>query len=119
MSDWWRAWAGEAGLPRESLDDGELCLNEAVTNIILHGHRTDASVPLAITFEPLDDAVQMTITDHLSPFNPLEHPVHTAPTSLDQARPGGLGIHIMRVHAAGMAYHRSDDQNTLTLVFKR
>ena len=40
-----------------------------------------------------------------------------APTSLQEARVGDLGIHLMRSFADGMHYERRDGRNRLTLRF--
>jgi serine/threonine-protein kinase RsbW len=112
MSTWWREWAGMSGLSADARDRGELCLNEAVANIITHG---GTSRSIAVTFERKTDAVQMTIADDGKPFNPVTYPEADLPTTLNEASPGGRGIKILRRSASAMAYQRVDGWNALTL----
>ena len=114
MSAWWREWVGSVGGDTEIPDRGELCLNEAVANIIGHG---GASRAIAITFETDGDAVRMTIADNGAAFDPVTYPTPEPPATLDEARPGGLGIHILRTYADAVHYARVDDWNELTLRF--
>ena len=104
------------GLTGEVLDDAELCLNEVVANILQHGGGHPMR-PIEIALERTVDAVRMTIADHGRPFNPLDHPAQELPASLEAARAGGLGIHLVRTYATHVQYRRDDDRNMLTLVF--
>ncbi|HEX3703561.1 MAG TPA: ATP-binding protein [Vicinamibacterales bacterium] len=116
MSAWWRHWAESAGLGDDIGTRAELCLNEAISNIIRHG---GAGAPITITLalEPL--AVQITIVDEGPPFDPVTHPAADPPRTLEQARPGGLGVRIMRTSADDLDYFRLGALNTLTLTFFR
>src|SRR5262245_54677846 len=96
MSAWWRAWAGQAGLDASTTDAGELCLNEAVANIVVHGRANGGSHAIAVTLEGSSDAAQMTIVDRGAAFDPLEFPEPEVFRSLDDAPIGGLGIHLIR-----------------------
>jgi len=116
MSTWWREWATSLGLSAELQDRGELCLNEAVANIIRHGRRARA---VAITLEWDAEAVLMIVADDGDPFDPVTSPVADLPRTLDEARPGGLGIHILRADADAVAYQRDGDWNILTLTCTR
>jgi serine/threonine-protein kinase RsbW len=116
MSASWCEWAASIGLPTEIQDRGELCLNEAVANIILHSSLARA---ITITLDRETDVVRMTIADDGEPFDPLTHPAADRPRTLDEARPGGLGLHILRTSPNGVAYRRVGDRNELTLTLTR
>ena len=112
MSTWWREWAAEHGLSTDSLDRGELLLNEAAGNIVQHSVHAGAIV---ITLEQDAATVRMTIADDGDPFDPVAQAVADLPRTLDDARPGGLGLRIVRSETLTMAYRRTDGWNVLTL----
>ena len=113
MSAWWREWAAKRGLPAEFQDRGELCLNEAAGNIIQHAVRPNTIV---LTLEQEPASVRMTIADDGQAFDPVGHAVADLPRTLDEARPGGLGLRIVRSATETMAYRRADGWNSLTLI---
>ena len=114
MSAWWREWVASADCDTEVQERGELCLNEAVANIIGHG---GAPCAIAITFDTNGEGVRMTIADDGAPFDPVTYPAPVLPRRLDEARPGGLGIYILRTYADVVQYSRVDGWNELTLTF--
>jgi anti-sigma regulatory factor (Ser/Thr protein kinase) len=116
MSAWWREWAASIDPGTEVQNRGELCLNEAVANIIQHGGSPSA---IRITLDADVHAVRMTIADDGEPFDPLAYPKADLPRTLDEARPGGLGLHILRTSADVVDYGRLDGWNTVTLTFVR
>jgi serine/threonine-protein kinase RsbW len=116
MSTTWCEWAASIGLCAEVQDRGELCLNEAASNIIQHGGHARA---ITITLDGDTDAVRMTIADDGEPFDPLTHPAADLPRTLDEARPGGLGLHIVRTSADSVSYRRVGGWNKLTLTLTR
>ena len=118
MSAWWRQWASHAGLTSEACDRGELCLNEAVGNIIQHGTIDDERA-VEVVLERSSDAVRITVIDSGDRFNPLEHPVAALPSSLENATVGRLGIPLMGSSADEISYRRENGQNLLTFRFER
>jgi serine/threonine-protein kinase RsbW len=118
MSRWWREWALHAGLTSEACDRGELCLNEAVGNIIQHT-TFDHEPIVDIVLERSSDAICMTVIDSCDGFNPLERSPQAPPSSLENAAIGGLGIPLMRVSADEILYHRDNGRNLLTFRFER
>jgi anti-sigma regulatory factor (Ser/Thr protein kinase) len=118
MSTWWREWARHAGLTSETCDRGELCLNEAVGNIIQHSTIDDERA-VDVVLERSPDAVRITVIDSGDRFNPLERPSVELPSSLENATIGRLGIPLMRVSADDISYRRDHGQNLLTFRFER
>ena len=118
MSAWWREWASHAGLNSEACDRGELCLNEAVGNIIQHGTIDDHGA-VEVMLERSPHAVRITVIDSGDRFNPLEHPVVEPPSSLEHAAIGRLGIPLMASSADEISYRRENGQNLLTFRFER
>jgi anti-sigma regulatory factor (Ser/Thr protein kinase) len=118
VSAWWHDWARSAGLSDDARDRGELCLNEAVGNIIEHGAAgTPQSVDLIVELHAR--LVSVTVIDSGAPFNPLEHQPADRGTSLETTPDRGLGILMMRTFAESLAYRRNHNQNVLTFTFSR
>jgi anti-sigma regulatory factor (Ser/Thr protein kinase) len=116
LSAWAVELARELGCPADRVFDVDLCLTEAVSNVIRHGYVDDAlhEIGIEITREP--GALVIRIEDDARPFDPLQASKPLA-TSLDEAEPSGRGIALMRSAADSASYERSDDRNRLTVKF--
>jgi anti-sigma regulatory factor (Ser/Thr protein kinase) len=93
-----------------------LCLEEAATNVVMHGAPDDVDggfVRLRVAPEP--EVLRVIVEDRCGAFDPLTVPAPELPTSLDDARIGGLGIHLMRQYAQTIDYERRDGTNRLVL----
>jgi anti-sigma regulatory factor (Ser/Thr protein kinase) len=114
MSAWWREWAASKSVSAEAIDRGELCLNEAAGNIVQHSARPCA---ITITLRCEAEAVRLTIADDGAAFDPVGHPLADEAANLEDARPGGLGLRIIRT-AAHATYRRNGGWNELTLLLR-
>jgi serine/threonine-protein kinase RsbW len=95
----------------------QVCLEEAVANIIMYSAAKDAPLEIAVELERTDRALVARIEDNGSPYDPTRAPRRIVPASLAQAKVGNLGIHLMRRFAGGMHYERRDNRNRLTMRF--
>jgi len=105
----------------------ELCLEEALSNIIRHGYRGQAdqaiSIVCTVKCSPSDAAVDelvFTAEDHAPPFDPLALFADTpapAPVSFQDFPPGGQGIRLMHKFASRLAWQQLANGNRLTLAF--
>jgi anti-sigma regulatory factor (Ser/Thr protein kinase) len=90
-------------------------VDEAVTNAIVHGYR-GADGWLEVTAERVEDHVVITIEDTAPTFDPttvMEPDLSIPP---DRRRPGGMGIHLIRLATDSMSHRpRSGGGNILTL----
>ncbi len=97
----------------------DLVLEEMLMNRIEHafapGERRNTQVRLAVR----PDAVVMEFEDDGVPFDPLQGPAPTAPTSLQEARVGGLGLLLTRKAARECRYERRAGRNVFTVVLER
>lgn len=95
----------------------DLVLEELLMNQVLHAH-PQAVEPSTVGLQAwvVDDALVLHFTDSGIPFDPLSRPEVVAPASLDDARPGGLGLHLVRRYARELAYQRVGDTNHLSVV---
>jgi anti-sigma regulatory factor (Ser/Thr protein kinase) len=114
----WAAALGEAGLvPQGRLKDVELCLEEALANIITHGLAATASPRIRLRLSTSADRLLLEIEDNGAPFDPVSFVPPPQARTLEEARPGGSGITLMRKFSDGMGYARKDGLNCLSLSF--
>jgi anti-sigma regulatory factor (Ser/Thr protein kinase) len=111
----------KAGAQHELSDDTsfavQLCLEEAVANIIMHGGVNGDRVEIAIELERDGGTLVASIEDSGREFDPTQFPPSSVAKSLEEAKVGDLGIHLMRSFASDMHYERRDGRNRLTLRF--
>jgi anti-sigma regulatory factor (Ser/Thr protein kinase) len=116
-------WAAAAGarlaLPDSTIFALDLCLEEAVSNIIRHGMPNAPPEPRKVHLTMLRDAtlLRVIIEDDGVAFDPVASTGPALPTRLEDAAIGGLGIHLMRKFAQSMHYRRHEGVNRLTLDF--
>jgi serine/threonine-protein kinase RsbW len=96
----------------------QVCLEEAVANIIMYSPAKDAPLEIVVEVERRDQALIARIEDNGSAFDPTQVPRPPVPASLAEAKVGNLGIHLMRSFASGIHYERwGGDSNRLTMWF--
>lgn len=110
--------ATESGLPPKDINHFELAVDEAVTNVIEHGHGGDGADKLIeIIVVPGENTFQVTIVDDAPAFNPLNlHKPH--PHTLLDDYPdegGGLGIHFIIKMMDEVRYAYKADKNHLIM----
>src|SRR5262245_17982135 len=113
----WIAGGAAGDLPAGVSFAVQLCLEEAVANIMMYSAAQDAPLEIAVEVKRTDQALVARIEDNGSAFDPTRAPRPTVPASLAQAKAGNLGIHLMRSFAGGMHYERRDNRNRLTMRF--
>jgi anti-sigma regulatory factor (Ser/Thr protein kinase) len=95
----------------------QVCLEEAVANIIMYSTTTDDRLEIVVEVERRDRTLVARIEDNGSAFDPTQVPRPPVPASLAEAKVGNLGIHLMRSFASGLHYERRDSRNRLTMQF--
>jgi serine/threonine-protein kinase RsbW len=116
LAGWIEARA-QHGLSADTWFAVQLCLEEAVANIIMHGGAKDDRVEIAIELERDGAMLVARIEDSGREFDPTQFPPPSVAKSLEEAKVGDLGIHLMRSFASDMHYERRDGRNRLTLRF--
>ena len=97
---------------------GELVLavNEAVTNIIVHGYK-ERPGSVRIELERRDEDIVIRLTDQAPPFDPTKMPAVDISIPLDQREYGGMGVHMMREFTDELHYRATPTgENELTFV---
>jgi anti-sigma regulatory factor (Ser/Thr protein kinase) len=116
LAGWIEGWAQQELSPDLSFAV-QLCLEEAVVNIIMHSVTKDRRLEIAVEVERKDQMLVARIEDNGMAFDPTQVPPPPVPASLDEAKVGDIGIHLMRSFASGIHYERRDGTNRLTMRF--
>ena len=95
----------------------QLCLEEAVVNVISYAFEPGAEHNVRIAVWRDGTTVLAEITDDGMPFDPLAQELPEQPSDLESAQIGGLGIKLMRSFASNIAYQRAGSTNRLTMTF--
>ena len=113
-------WVGnlvtQVCLPPEVRYAVEVCVEEALANLVKHGRPAGRDKDLAIGFSLIDGVATVVINDCCLPFDPVATPAADPPTA-DEQRIGGHGLRLLRAFSTDMAYQTADGRNALTLVF--
>ena len=110
-----RDMAGACDAPIDCEDDLVQAVDEAVTNVILHGYRgSDGWVE--VSAERVADHIVLTVEDGAPAFDPLSVPTPDLDVAPERRRPGGMGVHLMRQAADTIVYRpRPGGGNILTI----
>lgn len=88
-----------------------LALAEAVSNVMRHAYRGDATRPIQIACRRSRDSLEVEVRDRGREFDPLAQPLPEP----DELRSGGRGIFIIRSLADECVYQRDGEWNRLRL----
>lgn len=101
----------------------DLCLEEALSNVIRHGYAGDPTQKLEVAFAmSAEGSVSFVIEDaapHFRPFDPDEPLATPPPTPLEEIVPGGQGIPLIRKFADAVEWQPLAKGNRLTLRFSQ
>lgn len=120
---WVQALAARYQLSERTAFAIDLCLEEALSNIVRHGYGSDPNRTIEIEFRAggendlcfvIEDAAP-----HFRPFDPAAPPHLPTPGALEEMVPGGLGIPLMRKYADAVAWEPLEHGNRLTFRFSR
>ena len=116
LAEWIKARTPQV-LSADTVFAVQLCLEEAVANIIMHGGAKDDRLKIAIELERDGGTLVARIEDTGCEFDPTQFPPVSVAKSLEKAKVGDYGIHLIRCFASGMHYERQEGRNRLTLRF--
>jgi serine/threonine-protein kinase RsbW len=110
-----REVAIEGGAPPVCLDDLVQAVDEAATNIVVHGYGHDGG-PIDIDARVDGEQIVIELRDRAPAFDPTEVPEPDLSIPPLQRRPGGMGLHLIRLSTDSMTYRpRDGGGNILTL----
>lgn len=106
------------GVNSEVIDDMVIALNEAVTNIIVHGYQNRPGIiEVEVTYD--NDSLVVYLRDNAPTFDPTSITAPDFSPTLDRPLLGGMGIQMMNKLTTAMT-HRALPKggNELTLIRK-
>jgi serine/threonine-protein kinase RsbW len=110
-----RAAAADAATPVECLEDLVQAVDEAATNVIVHGYQ-GAPGWLEVGAGVQGDAFVVRLEDGAREFDPTTSPEPDLSVPPLARKPGGMGVHLMRTCTDAMAHRpRPGGGNILTL----
>ena len=117
-----RAFVEEAGLSYgfgEDLVFGMvLAVDEAATNVIVHGYRgRPGGIDVEVRRE--QEFAVVTVRDNAPPFNPESIPMPDVTVPLEQRKPGGLGIFLIRQFAEQIIHRTTPMGGNELILMKR
>ncbi|MEK4035062.1 ATP-binding protein [Methylocystis sp. IM3] len=114
---WIAAQADALGATQRQSFGAQLCAEEILVNAIRHGGRS--RLTLSVMLESLPDRLRLTLEDDGAAFDLAAAPERRTDASLDESRPGGWGLSLVRRFAARIDYRRTESGNWLILDFSR
>lgn len=108
LSDFCNAHA----IPDEIQNDLLIACEEILSNVIRHSSATI----IRVFFAQQPHSVELRITDNGPPFDPLARPDPDLSLGLDDRRPGGLGIFMVRQMMDEVTYTQEDAFNVFTMI---
>jgi len=101
-------------LPRKTVAEINLALEELIVNIVNHG-KLDPTHVIDITLSKVARELTIRVVDDGPPFDLTHVAAPDVTLPLEQRSCGGLGIHLVRKLCQCCNYVRSADKNILTL----
>lgn len=115
LETWVHDLAAARSLSQRTVFNLDLVLTEAVTNVIDHAGHADQNGDIELSCFLNDAGIEVAISDDGPPFDPTARAPVVPPRSLEEAVPGGLGVHLMRRYTTRMDYAREDGRNVLRM----
>jgi len=106
------------GFSEEECLDTQLAVEEAVTNVILHGY-AEISGQIQIICHVTPHLAEVQIRDSAAPFNPLTIPEPDITQEIEERQIGGLGVFLIRRVMDEVIYRYEDGHNILVLIKKK
>ena len=108
--------ARQAHLDDQAIFHCRLALDEACVNIIRHSYANNSFGEIDVRFKIGRGAITISLTDFGEPYDPSR--VYTPPgrSSLGEAMPGGLGLHLIKSVMDDVQYRTGSGRNRLVMV---
>jgi anti-sigma regulatory factor (Ser/Thr protein kinase) len=89
--------ATEVGIDQQDIDNIELAVDEACTNVIEHGYAPDdPDKEITVRMEIDTSKLVLTVIDHAKPFNIVQYIPRDISELQEEGQDGGLGIRLIK-----------------------
>lgn len=102
------------GVKAAAHDDLCVAVDEAVTNIIMHGYGGQGEVSLDL--EIAGDDLVIRLSDEAPPFDPTARVVEEIQPLNERVKPGGFGVFLINKAMDEVLYERRNDRNELVMI---
>jgi serine/threonine-protein kinase RsbW len=106
------------GFPEDDILDTQLAVEEAITNIIMHGYQ-DARGEITVSCRADNGIVEVRLEDQAVPFDPLALPEPDLAGDIEERKVGGLGIFLIRQVMDEIRYRFKEGKNILVLIKRK
>jgi anti-sigma regulatory factor (Ser/Thr protein kinase) len=117
-ADAFDAFQADHGLSQAAGWPVQVALDEVLSNIVRHGNAGRPDRFIEATFALVEGGLQLTVVDDGPELDPLARPDPDLTAPLEDRRPGGLGIHLIKHLCDRVEYTRLDRRNHLVLTFR-
>jgi serine/threonine-protein kinase RsbW len=114
---WVSRQVAQADLAEDVRFNIEVCIEEALANLIEHGRPVHDDKDIAISVDADPQGATILVTDRCIPFDAAEAPSPRPPSAQDM-HAGGQGLRLMRAFASELTYRTTKDRNELTMRFR-
>ena len=113
------AWLGECaetiGLSMRGTFRLQLLLEEIAMNVFENAFNDDHDHAIVIHLIAEEEGLTIQVEDDGRPFDPTLYQERQQPKSLQEAKIGGIGLHLVRNYTDHFEYQRIGDRNVLRL----
>lgn len=108
------------GLDPRLLPTVDLVVEELFTNLVKYGAPADPATEIRIDMAAVDGGVEVTLTDFgVEPFDVTQAPDADIHRPIDERRPGGLGLHLVRRLVDSWGYEYNGDSRESRIRFRK
>lgn len=118
LRQFFAAAAGALGAGAGPVDDMLLAINEAATNIIVHGYG-GRSGTVELLVRPVGPDLEVRLRDRAPLFDPTTVPAPRTDLPLELRRPGGMGVHLTRHFTDELRYAVTPEGGNELILVKR
>jgi anti-sigma regulatory factor (Ser/Thr protein kinase) len=97
----------------------EMVVEEWLTNVVRHGYGVGSGGQVCIRMSIGESDVELQFDDRAGAFDPRAQAEPVVPASIDEARPGGLGLALIRRYTRRLDHARVGGGNRLTATVPR
>lgn len=118
VNPWVEAIAEHWEIPATTVFAINLCLEEALANVVRHGYKEEAGHTMTVAFEAHGEhGFAFVVEDSAPHFDPTAAPMETPQVPLEEMKIGGNGILLMRKFAGSVTWEPLEHGNRLRIGF--